>query len=158
MVQRGNLFEISLGFPKEVRLITYAPLRGEPQLARMTGPVLGVFEVVQDWGNYVHIELTREAYHKKMVEFVELLNTLADQDDDKVPFFPAPEEYRQEMLFFARLFADLSDTSPDYDALARQYWSRVYAIYDHLPQHVDPRPKMATDGLIRFFREWKEGK
>jgi signal transduction histidine kinase len=48
LVQRGNFFQISLGFPKEVRLITYAPLRFEPQLARLTGPVLGVVEVVQD--------------------------------------------------------------------------------------------------------------
>jgi signal transduction histidine kinase len=48
LIQRGNFFQISLGFPKEVRLITYAPLRFEPELARITGPVLGVVEVVQD--------------------------------------------------------------------------------------------------------------
>ncbi len=48
LVQRGNFLEISLGFPKEVLLITYAPLRFEEELARLTGPVLGVVEVVQD--------------------------------------------------------------------------------------------------------------
>ena len=48
LVQRGNFFQISLGFPKEVRLITYAPLRFEPEVGRLTGPVLGVVEVVQD--------------------------------------------------------------------------------------------------------------
>jgi signal transduction histidine kinase len=48
LVQRGNFFEISLGFPKEARLITYAPLRAEPELFRITGPVLGVVEIVQD--------------------------------------------------------------------------------------------------------------
>jgi two-component system sensor histidine kinase HydH len=48
LVQRGNFFEISLGFPKVVRLYTYAPLRWEPQLSRITGPVLGVVELVQD--------------------------------------------------------------------------------------------------------------
>ncbi len=48
LVQRGNFFEISFGFPKEVRLITYAPLRAEPELFRITGPVLGVVEIVQD--------------------------------------------------------------------------------------------------------------
>ncbi len=48
LIQRGNFFEISLGFPKEVRLITYAPLRAEPELFRITGPVLGVVEIVQD--------------------------------------------------------------------------------------------------------------
>lgn len=48
LVQRGNFFEITLGFPKVVRLITYAPLRWEPQFARLSGPYLGVIEIVQD--------------------------------------------------------------------------------------------------------------
>jgi two-component system sensor histidine kinase HydH len=48
LIQRGNFFQISLGFPKEVRLITYAPLRFEPKLGRLTGPVLGVVEITQD--------------------------------------------------------------------------------------------------------------
>ena len=48
LVQRGNFFEISLGFPKVVRLITYAPLRWEPQFAGVSGPYLGVIEFVQD--------------------------------------------------------------------------------------------------------------
>jgi signal transduction histidine kinase len=48
LVQQGNFFEISFGFPKVVQLITFAPLRAELDLARITGPVLGVFEVVQD--------------------------------------------------------------------------------------------------------------
>ena len=48
LVQRGNFFEISLGFPKVVRLITYAPLRWEPQFAGVSGPYLGVIEIVQD--------------------------------------------------------------------------------------------------------------
>ncbi|MEE4261913.1 MAG: ATP-binding protein [Desulfobacteraceae bacterium] len=48
LIQRGNFFQIYLGFPKEVRLITYAPLRFEPEVGRLTGPVLGVVEVVQD--------------------------------------------------------------------------------------------------------------
>ena len=48
LVQRGNFLQILMGFPKEVRLITFAPLRWEPQLGKITGPVLGVVEIVQD--------------------------------------------------------------------------------------------------------------
>ena len=60
LVQRGNFFEISLGFPKVVRLITYAPLRWEPQFARVTGPYLGVIEIVQDLsGDYQSIFRTQ---------------------------------------------------------------------------------------------------
>jgi signal transduction histidine kinase len=47
-VQRGNFWEILLGVPKESRLITFAPLRAERPLSRMSGPVLGVVEIVQD--------------------------------------------------------------------------------------------------------------
>jgi two-component system, NtrC family, sensor histidine kinase HydH len=48
LIQRGEFLGILFGIPKEVRLITFAPLRWEPQLARITGPVLGVVEIVQD--------------------------------------------------------------------------------------------------------------
>jgi len=47
-VQSGNFFEILLGFPKESRIITFAPLRAERPLSTISGPVLGVFEIVQD--------------------------------------------------------------------------------------------------------------
>ena len=68
LVQRGNFFEILLGAPKEVKMVTFAPLRAEnPTLifvkgkgivfsplrtreddADLVGPILGVFEIVQD--------------------------------------------------------------------------------------------------------------
>jgi hypothetical protein len=57
----------------------------------------------------------------------------------------------QELLFFARLFADLTAPSPDYDALKQVYWNRVYRIYDRLPDHVDPRPRGNTERLVRHF-------
>ena len=48
LLQRGSLFEIFLGFSKDSRLITFAPLRAERPLSRISGPVLGVVEIVQD--------------------------------------------------------------------------------------------------------------
>jgi two-component system, NtrC family, sensor histidine kinase HydH len=48
LVQRGNFWEIPMGFPKESRLITLAPIRAERQFLRISGPVLGVVEIVQD--------------------------------------------------------------------------------------------------------------
>ena len=65
--------------------------------------------------------------------------------------FPSPDLYREEILFFAELFAALSSPSPDYDTLGQDYWNRVYKIYDGLPDHVDPRPRMATKRLIQHF-------
>jgi len=53
-IQRGNFWEILLGRPKESRLITIAPLRAERPLSRMSGPVLGVVEIVQDLSEAYH--------------------------------------------------------------------------------------------------------
>ena len=47
-IQVGNIIEILLGFPKESRIITFAPLRAEKPLSSLSGPVLGVIEIVQD--------------------------------------------------------------------------------------------------------------
>ncbi|MFO7556284.1 MAG: ATP-binding protein [Desulfobacterales bacterium] len=48
LVQNGTWFEILIGFPQDSRLVTYAPLRAEQPLSRISGPVLGVVEIVQD--------------------------------------------------------------------------------------------------------------
>lgn len=48
LVQRGNFWEMLLGFPKESKLITFAPIRADKPLSRLSGPVLGVVEIVQN--------------------------------------------------------------------------------------------------------------
>lgn len=48
LVQRGNFLQILLGFPKKVQLITFAPLRWEPQVGKISGRILGVVEIAQD--------------------------------------------------------------------------------------------------------------
>ena len=48
LLQQGNFLEITLGFPKVSQVITFAPLRAEKPLSRISGPVLGVVEIVQD--------------------------------------------------------------------------------------------------------------
>ena len=58
-------------------------------------------------------------------------------------------------MFFAKLFADLTEPQPDYDALGKAYWNRVYRIYDSLPEYVDPRPRGNTQRLVRHFMDWK---
>jgi len=48
LIQNGTWFEMFIGFPQDSRLVTYAPLRAEQPLSRISGPVLGVVEIVQD--------------------------------------------------------------------------------------------------------------
>ncbi len=114
-------------------------------------PFLPLFEVVHDWGNYHRIELSREDYHRRMKALTDLLRDLKAREPDDLELFPSPDRYREELLFFAELFGDLSAPSPDYDTLGREYWNRVYRIYDDLPEHVDPRPRQATEHLVRHF-------
>lgn len=57
-LQRGNFFQLLLGMPQESRLITFAPLRAEQPLSVISGPVLGVVEIVQDL-SIEHKEITQ---------------------------------------------------------------------------------------------------
>ncbi len=118
--------------------------------------LLPLFEIIPDWGNYNRVDLPRVDFHARMKEGADLLHSFAGRENSNVPFHPSVAEYRKELLFFFELFRDLSGDSPDFDALSRKYWQRVYAIYDRLPKHVDPRPHGATERLIRFFDpKWK---
>ena len=111
---------------------------------------LPLFEVVKDWGNYQNVDIESAEYHRSMTQLLDLLESLTPNSG--FPFQPEPAVYKKELLFFARFFSDLSSSQPDYDELRDRYWRHVYAIYDSLPQHVDPRPKRATDRLIDTFR------
>lgn len=48
LIQRGNLFETLIGYPKESRIVTIAPLRARVPLSTTAGPVGGVVEIEQD--------------------------------------------------------------------------------------------------------------
>jgi hypothetical protein len=116
-------------------------------------PYLPLFEVIRDWGNYHEIGLPRPQYHAQVRELADLLHALAPQHPQALAMHPPADVYHETLGFYAELFVELSSPAPDYDALRRRYWDRVYAIYDHLPAHVDPRPHAATDRLIRYFAE-----
>jgi two-component system sensor histidine kinase HydH len=48
LIQKGSLWELFLGVPEEIKITTFAPIRAEKPLSPEVGPVLGVFEIVQD--------------------------------------------------------------------------------------------------------------
>jgi len=51
LVQKGSFWELLLGVPKEIKIVTFAPLRAAKPLSSVAGPVLGVVEIVQDLSN-----------------------------------------------------------------------------------------------------------
>ena len=63
------------------------------------------------------------------------------------------DDFRLELLQFNQPASDFSAPHPDFDALAKRYWQRVYAIYDQLEEHVDPRPRHAVNRLVETFRK-----
>jgi hypothetical protein len=119
---------------------------------RKMAPYMPLFEVVQDWGNYVKVLLTREEYHARMKEFSSLVGDLGAGLRTDAVSYPRPAEWHAEMRFFAELFRDLSGPSPDSGTLKNRYWNHVYSIYDKLPDHVDPRPRTATQALVNTFQ------
>jgi len=48
LLQKGSSMELFLGIPRETKIVTFAPLRAEKPLSSISGPVLGVVEIVQD--------------------------------------------------------------------------------------------------------------
>ena len=48
LIETGSLWELIFGIPKTSKLITFAPLRAEKPLSALSGPVLGVIEIVQN--------------------------------------------------------------------------------------------------------------
>ncbi len=48
LIRREGFWGILFGVPKESELRTYVPLRAERPLSNIEGPILGVFEIVQD--------------------------------------------------------------------------------------------------------------
>jgi signal transduction histidine kinase len=48
LIQSGGWLEIFIGIPKDSKLITFSPLRAEQPLSKISGPVLGVVEIIQD--------------------------------------------------------------------------------------------------------------
>lgn len=48
LVQSGNTLELLLGFPQKTKIVTFAPLKAEKPLSSMSGPILGVVEIIMD--------------------------------------------------------------------------------------------------------------
>ncbi|HIJ56256.1 MAG TPA: two-component sensor histidine kinase [Deltaproteobacteria bacterium] len=46
--QRGNILEIMLSAPKEIKMVSFAPVKAEVGISKRPGRTIGVFEIVQD--------------------------------------------------------------------------------------------------------------
>ena len=48
LLRRGNLVETLFGYPKEIKIVTFSPLRLEKASPELTGPMIGIISLTQD--------------------------------------------------------------------------------------------------------------
>lgn len=113
---------------------------------KILGELCESFEVVHGWGYYPRRKWSKgeaNRAYKKIIEHLESATT----DQCKLPICPSAEQYRKDLLWFARIFEELSSPDPDRAKIKKMYWQKSLEIYDHIPMSADQR---AYDSAERF--------
>lgn len=110
------------------------------------GELFEAFEVAPGWGHYPRRRWARSEARRAYLAIIDHLEAV-DMGHCVLPLFPSPEQYRQDLLWFARMFVRLTDADCDREAIRRAYWQKTLSIYDHVPMSVDAR---AADAAKRF--------
>ncbi len=87
----------------------------------------------------------RKDWHRAFDRIIEHLNA-AKPSACTLPIFPDPETYRQDLLWFAEKFHEMTDANPNRALIAWQYWDKTYAIYQKVPMGA-----LAAEGACRNF-------
>jgi len=116
----------------------------------LLGELFEVFEVVNGWGHYPRRKWSREEAHRAYLEIIDHLRQ-ANTDRCDLPLFPSPQEYHADLLWFAMMFARLSEPNPDREAIRKEYWKRCLNIYDNIPMSADERADAAAKGFSKIL-------
>jgi len=114
------------------------------------GELFEAFEVVNGWGHHPRRRWSRPEAHRAYLKIIDHLEQ-ANTDKCDLPLFPSPKEYHQDLLWFAKMFARLSEENPDREAIRKEYWKRALAIYDNVPMSVDERAEAAAKGFSQIL-------
>lgn len=114
------------------------------------GSLLEAFEVVPGWGHYPRRKWSKPALRAAFGEIVDRLEA-ADVSRCALPLFPDAEAYRRDLLWFARAFSEMAGGQPDRARIRRDYWTRAFSIYDHIPMSVDERAAHAADRFANLL-------
>ncbi len=112
------------------------------------GELFEAFEVVPGWGHYPRRQWSHAVLRSKYAEIVERLEA-TDVGGCALPLFPDPESYREDLLWFARVFLELAGAQADRGKIAGAYRQRALSIYDSIPQARDER----TGPAVRKFAQ-----
>lgn len=116
------------------------------------GELMEAFEIVPGWGHHPRRRWSRRCAHRAYLRMIDHLES-AEMTDCELPLFPSPEQYREDLLWFARQFAVLSGEEPKRDVVREKYWEKVFSIYDNVAMSVDRRARNATERFSRILTE-----
>jgi len=119
---------------------------------RMLGELFEAFEVIPGWGHYPRRKWSRPEAHRAYLKMIDRLEA-ANVDVCELPLFPSPQQYRQDLLWFAGIFARASEERSDREAIRREYWRKALNVYDQVPMSADER---AVDAAVRFSQVFAE--
>jgi len=114
------------------------------------GELFEAFEVVKGWGHYPRRRWSKDVLIQKYTEIVDRLEA-ADVSGCMLPLFPDPETYRQDLLWFARIFLEMASSNPDRGRIRQDYWRKGLAIYDFIPMSVDARAEACADQFTQIL-------
>jgi hypothetical protein len=114
------------------------------------GELFEAFEVVNGWGHYPRRKWSKPALSKAYSEIIEHLEA-ADPSKCTLPIFPNANEYRKDLLWFARMFMTMAGENADREAIRSQYHEQALAIYDFIPKSVDERTHAAEKGFSQIL-------
>lgn len=108
------------------------------------GDLFEAFEIVHGWGHYPRRTWTNPELIEAFEEMITLLKR-ADMTKCTLQFFPTPEQYREDILWFAGKFLELVRENPDRVSIRREYWNKALHIYDQIPMSTDERAEEAAN-------------
>lgn len=114
------------------------------------GELFEAFEVVPGWGYYPRRQWSKEVLVGVYAEIAARL-AAADMAKCRLPLFPDPETYRQDLLWFAERFRQMAGPSPDREQIRKDYWAKSLAIYDVIPMSADERAEEAARQFSRIL-------
>ena len=116
------------------------------------GTLFEAFEVVNGWGYYPRRKWSKPQLRRA---YREIIDRLASAPDDacQLPIYPSFDEYRNDLIWFAKQFLKMAGEDADRRLIEQEYWHKALNIYDVIDMSADPRAHMAAHNFSMNLTE-----
>ena len=121
---------------------------------RELGFLTEAFETIIDWGHFPRTQWSKECLRENFDSIIEHLEN-ADSSKCVLPLFPDAETYRQDLLWFAKIFRMFTEQNPDRTKIKQLYWDKCLDIYNYIPKASDDRAEWASNDFAKAFSREK---